>query len=267
MKKQQTVKPASLDFAKRLFTRGTDALGSAEISRAFRSPSGVNIPDIPFSEEELKRARGLGQYLILQVNTINGKPCTIQSIKEMFNNVLGDGKLLYDTDWYSGESFYTTDTPRFGWALVSRDVILASVALDYLDQTQTIADYLVNEVYKEEELPVEYQAAVTEWNACKKIRNSDWKKCAKGLAGLKLNTLFREKPVEVLYGLVVQHEINHERLLGDQYSWTNQRSSRGHLVSVGYCDSDGVYVSGDGPGVSDSDRGVRFFRSSSDLKS
>ena len=259
--------PATLEFAKGLFTRGTDAFGPQEIDRVFGLKLGP-IPPMSFTEAELKRARELGQYLILQVDrTKHDYPRTMQSINEMFGNALGDGKLLYDTAWYAKEAFYRNDTPRLGWALVSREVIPASVNEDYLGQTQTIADYLVKEVYKDEQLPYEYRVAVVEWNNRKeeleKLRGTDWKKCAEELAGLKINLLFREKPVEVFYGLVVQHQVNRERLLGNMYSWTNQRSSDGLLVFVGGWSSVGVGVSDDGPDGSDSGLGVRFFRSGS----
>jgi len=263
--------PATLAFAKGLFTRGTDAFGSEEIDQVFSPKFGghlMDIPPMPFTEAELARARELGQYLILQINMAQGgKPLTMEAINDVFDNKLGEGKLLYDTDWYAKELFYTTDAPRFGWALVSREVIPASVNEDYLVQTQAIADYLVNEVYRNQELPAECQAAIAEWNNRKeeleKLRGADWKKCAEEMAGLKLNILFREKPVEVLYGLVVQHEVNCERLLGNMYSWTNQRSSNGRLVDVGRCVSGGVRVFSVRPGGSDSDLGVRFFRSGS----
>lgn len=45
------------------------------------------------------------------------------------------------------------------------------------------------------------------------------------------------------------------------WSWTSSRSSRGVLVIVGYCDSDGVRVSDDDPALSGSYLGVRFSRS------
>jgi hypothetical protein len=259
--------PATLAFAKGLFTRGTDAFGPEEIDRVFGLKLGP-IPPIPFTEAELKRARELGQYLILQADrTKHDYPRMMKSITEMLGNALGDGKLLYDTDWYAKEPFYTDDTPRMGWALVSREVIPASVNKDYLRQTQAIADYLVNEVYKDEELPAEYHVAVTEWNDRKeeleKLDDTDWKKCAEGLVSLRLNILFREKPVEVLYGRVVQHQVNRERLLEAMYTWTNQRSSYGDLVDVGSCDPAGVSVRSGEPGYSGSGLGVRFFRSGS----
>jgi hypothetical protein len=261
MKTTIAVVPASLAFAKGLFTPGTDAFGSDEITKAL----GMTLeqaPPIPFSEQELRRARELDQYLILQVDTAkDAKPLTMKSM----HNEFGDGKLLYDMGWYKKEPFFTEDAPAPGWKLVSREVIPGSAGEDYLTQTQAIADYLANEVYKGEELPDEYQAAVDEFAGRKdeleELVRKDWEKAAKELADLKLNRLFREKPVEALYGLILQHEINRERLLGNMWTWTNQRSSDGYLVYVGGCGSYGAGVRGDQPDGSYSRRGVRFFRS------
>jgi hypothetical protein len=270
----EKVVPATLAFARGLFTRGTDAFGVDEISQALKLSLADNfklsgdevIPSIPFTEVELTRARELNQYLILQMDkTTDGTPITMKRLSTHFEGKLGDGKLLYAVDWYPKEPFYTEDTPRLGWHLVSREVIPGSVNEDYIGQTRAIATYLTDSVYAGEELPEAYKAAVQEFNEREdkltKLRATDWKKCAEELAGLKLNQWFREKPVEVLYGLIVQHEINHERLLGNMYAWTQQRSSDGNLVDVGYCGSDGVSVRSGYPDFSDSYLGVRFFRS------
>lgn len=268
MKTMTAAVPATLAFARELFTRGTDVFGAEEIAQVFRIPINghLNPPPIPFSEAELKRARELNQYLVLQADkTADGRQVTMKRIHAELGNRLGDGKLLKDIDWYKKEAFFTDDVPTLGWRLVSREVIPASASADYVEQTQALADYLANEVYRGEELPEAYQSAVKEFESRKaeleKLRGNDWDKAAEELAGLKLNQLFREKPVEVLYGLVVQHEINHERLLGTMYTWTNKRSLGGGLVFVGSCGSNGVGVDYDGPDFSGLGLGVRFSRS------
>lgn len=261
---------ASPAFARSLFARGTDAIGAEEIMRAFNmtlpSADMSVIPPIPFTEAELQRAHALGHYLILQVGAgKNGRLLTMQSMHDDTKNKLGKGKLLYDTDWYGKEDFYTKDTPRVGWRLVSREVIPGSTSGDYIAQTQAIVDYLLGKVYEAEEPPAPYKEAVTEFVARKaeleQLMSDDWEKCAAECADLKINQLFREKPVEVIYGLVVQHAINNEYLLGGMYTWTSTRSSDGYLVRVGGAGAVGVYVDGDDPGRSRSYLGVRFSRS------
>jgi len=246
------------------------AFGPNEIEKVFGLSLGFDMLPILFTEADLIQAHELNQYLIRQVGTgKDGKPLTVKSLCAQFENKLGDGKLLYNTDWYEEEVFFTTDSPRPGWALVSRDIIPGSAGVNYILQTQALSDYLVGKVYGGQELPAVYQTAVDEFKAHKAelegLLNTDWRKCAEGLAGLKLNRWFREKPVEVLYGLIVQHEVNHERLLEKTWTWTNQRSSYDSLVYVGYCASDGTDVHDGHPGYSPSHLGVRFFRSSADL--
>ncbi len=260
--------PATWDFTRRLFARGTDAFGAKALRRTFGMPVNghLNLPPPPFTEAEQRRARELNQYLIYQADkTADGIPFTMKRLHGQFENRLGEGKLFYDIDWYQGEDFFALDTPAIGWKLVSREVIPGSTGVDYVGQTQAIADYLTGSVYAGEELPDAYQAAVAEFESRKdeleRLVHKNWKQATERLTALKLNQLFRETPVEVLYGLIVQHEVNHERLLGKTYTRTNTRSSDGDLVYVGLCDSGGVGVGVGYPGFSLSDLGVRFSRS------
>src|SRR3989344_7443645 len=266
MKKIERSEPASLDFAERLFTRGTDVFGPKEIQKVFGAVP-AHIPNIPFTEQELVRARELDQYLILQTDkTTGGKPLTMKSMHSQFDNKLGEGKLLYNTDWYGQkEVFYTTDVSRFSWRLTSREVISSSTSQNYIGRTQAIVNYLQDQVYKGEELPHEYRLAVEEFKNKKsnleELLNSDWQKCAAECVGLRINQLFCERPVEVLYGLVVQHQINGEYLLRGRWTWTSVLSSVGFVVAVGSCGPGGVRVVSGDPRDSFSDLGVRFSRS------
>ncbi len=79
-----------------------------------------NIPNIPFSKEDLLRAKELGQCLILHVDKApDGAPMTMQKIIELRQGMTGDGKkLLYSfgeqkqgmksNAWYANEEFFTT---------------------------------------------------------------------------------------------------------------------------------------------------------------
>ena len=264
----------SFEFARSLFSRGTDFLDLGEISSALGIPLGYMpyFSQLPFSPDELRRARELGQYLIFYTNKDrNGKPLTMKRLVDQFGNKLGDGddcgKILCDLEErYKNDFFFNEDTPRPGWALVGRKLIPSSTDdLDYIDQTGCISDYLVGEVYKGEELPEIYRQAVAEFESRKtefKRRFSNdfnFSEIAKDLANLKLNQFFREKPVEVLYGLIVYHVINRERLLSGKNTWTNH-SSGGNLICVGTYNLGGMKVDGQDPVNSNSDRGVRFFR-------
>ncbi|MFA6415866.1 MAG: hypothetical protein WCW56_00030 [Candidatus Paceibacterota bacterium] len=259
---------ADLDFARSLFVRGTECLGSDEIAKTFGvsvAPAPEDIPPIPFTEEELMRARELGQFLILC------GPVSMAEMNKVLDNKLCYGKLLYDTDWYQGENFYLQEKADWHWRLVTREVIPGSAGQNYLQQTRTIAKYLVDKVYVGQELPSRYAEAIAELDWCEdeltELMKSDWKKAAEQLVTLKLNQRFRETPAQVLWSVALFKKINHEYLLPSMYTWTNQRSSGGYLVHVGYADADGVRVYFYDPRNSDDCLGVRFSRSALDLES
>lgn len=257
--------PASFPFARELFTRGTDVFGPDELDTVW----GIELdtlPPIPFSEAELMKARELGQYLTLQVHqNQDGELLTMEQLHRQSGNKLGNGKLLFHTDWYGAESFYTRDTPVPGWKLTSREVLPGSLGQNYIDQTQTLSDYLVNKVYEGEELPSVYQQAVAEFTSRKAeledLLRRDWKKCGEQVVNLRINKLFREKPVEVLYSIILQRQINREYVLEAEWTWTNLLSSVGDIVNLGVADARGVLVVDGGLDRSDSCLGVRFSRS------
>jgi hypothetical protein len=260
---------ASESFARSLFTRGTDFFGPAEIRDVLMIDLGDSIPEIPFTEEELTRARQLGQYLVLTcpINA-KGKPLTMSGLYDALGNEIGGGKLLYEIDWYKDEDFFTTEPVTLipTWKLVSREVIPGSTDVNYLGQTLAIAQYLREQVYEGQELPAPYQQAVDELESKKdgleRLMNDDWKKAAQQLADLQINQLFRENPAEVMYRLALYLKVNREYLLENMWTWTNSRSSDGYLVDVGLFDSSGAGVDSVFPRDSLSHLGVCFSRSS-----
>ncbi len=261
MKTTSTV-PATTAFAEDLFTKRVetfDCLGSDKVAKAFGlTLDQATVPAIPFTEEELKRARKLGQFLILHA------PTTMQQLHSRLNNVLGDGKLLYDIDWYKGEQFYTTETTRLEWRLVGREVISGSTGQNYLSQTQVLADYVREHVYGSMELPAAYQAAIKEFEDRKdeleRLADKDWKAGAEAMANLQLNRLFRGTPADTLFDVIAYFKVNGEYLLPNMYHWSASRSSRGNLVGLGFGGAGGVYVRGFDPRNSLDNLGVVFSR-------
>lgn len=237
------------------------------------------IPEIPFSKEELERAGELDQYLILRVadHTSDGRPFTMQTMNALKEQIFADeggGKLLYSGDgqggvgddcWYKGESFFTEKILQFKWALVSKEVIPDSLDQNYLEQTETIIKYLTEEVFKDQEMPVEYQEAIAEFEAQKaeiqEFMSSNWRKAADQLASLKITTLTRQTPVEVLFDDITYFLKNKEKLLENTYTWTSVQASGGHLVDVGRAASGGAGVYGYGPADRYGPLGVSLSRS------
>jgi len=259
---------ASIDFARGLFQRGTECFGLDEITKVFGAslaPAIDQVPRIPFTEEELKRARELGQFLVLC------GPVSMAEMNKVFDNKLGDGKLLYDTVWYRGEDFYLQEKTSWHWRLTTREVIPGSTSQNYLQQTKTIATYLTDQVYAEQELPSIYAEAIAELDRreaeLKKLMDTDWQKATEELAGLAFNHLCRETPAQVLQSVALSKCINHEYPLSGRWTWTNQRSTGGFLVCVGNAASDGVRVGHGYPEISFGYIGVRFSRRALDLGS
>lgn len=245
---------------------GKDFLGPESVKNAF----GVeleSIPPIQFTKEDLERAKELNQQLVLYVDkTKDGKPFTGKELFDLTNNKTSDGKkLFYDTDWYKNEKFFTKETPRVGWKLASKEIIPGSTSKNYLEQTETIISHLKNEVFKDRELPKEYQEAVDEFESKKsdiaKLINSDWKSAADKLGNLQITKLTRESPIESFYRLALNEKTNKERLLDNRYTWTLGCYSDGKFVNVGNFDDDGASVRGDAPGSRGDRLGVSFSRS------
>src|SRR4030042_5057798 len=248
---------SSLERAGSIF--GQDCVGPRQIEETLgiRIPD-AEIPPLPYSEEELQRAKELDQFLILRVSKdASGKPLTMERFNEIVQPKLeesDEGQLLYNTSWYSEEEFFKKDTPDLAWALVSKEVIPSSTNQNYLEQTQAIADYLKEVVFKNKALPDNYKEAIEEFeqgkDAIEAEIESDWQGAAKKLSALRLNQITRQKPVEAIYDLATYFLHTDERLMEGMYAWTNTQSSYGRLVYVGRFVSKGVYVRRWDPGRS-----------------
>ncbi|MDD3774045.1 MAG: hypothetical protein PHW50_02075 [Patescibacteria group bacterium] len=248
----------------------TRFFGPEEVKAALNIEEEIVIPEIPFTKAELERARELNQILILRLSM------SIKQVNEQLSGKLKDGqKLLYRFDpstgkleedcWYEDESFYKTEQARGGWALVSRELVPETTSKNYLEQTQSLVDYLTNQVFSGATLPSEYQESINEFLAQKGtiegLISSDWKRAGEMLASLRINNLTRQTPAEALYDLAVYCQTTDQRLLGDKYTWTNGRGSDGRLVGVGGFGSGGVVVTDARPGYSRDALGVSFSRS------
>ena len=250
---------------------GEDVLGpeAIEITFGFKPEE---IPPIPFTIEDLERAKELGQFLELRVDqTSEGKPLNMGNMFDMLQpefTAQNQGRILNSygksDSWYKNEDFLK-DVPQVQWVLISKDIIPNSLSKNYLQQTEVIADYIKNEVFKDKDLPDVYQEALDEFESKKagiqSILSSNWQEAAKQLSELKINQLVRQLPVENMYDLVMYFKNNKKRLLEGKYTWTYRRASSGGLVDVGRFASAGAGVGGWAPGRVDGDLGVSFSRS------
>ncbi len=273
---QEQKKPVgvSLEEAEKIF--GKDFLGPKAVEQVFKIPLVESaMPSIPFSREELERAKELGQQLIYQVETMKTgddpfgspeiEPLTLEVMRGNFAGTTDQKPIFYEQDWYVEEDFYKNEKPRLGWKLVLKDVIPDSTSKNYIQQTEVLISYLKNETFKGRELPKEYTDAIVEFEEQKaaiveRIKGDEWQDAAPWLADLAITKLTRESPVEVMYRLILNESVNKEKLLPSKYTWTSGRGLNGKLVFVGYFASDGANVGSYPPGRSDSYLGVSFSR-------
>jgi len=247
-----------------------DVFGIEEIENTFGiKVRAEDVPNIPFSKEDLEKAKELGQFLILRVGEgSDGKKLTMENMHGILTDEFkkeGLGKVLYEVSWYKDEDFFKKETPRLSWSLVSKEVIPDSTSKNYLQQTERMIDYVKDSVFKGKAMPKEYQDALSEFAGKKaeiqKLMNDDWQKAAEMLAELSINKLTRQSPSEFIYDILAYFKNNKERLMEKMYTWTSHRVSDGKLVYVGDFDSGGVYVNRSWPGHSYDDLGVAFSRS------
>ena len=238
-----------------------NVFGPKEVEKTF----GVRlaeVPGIPFSVEELERAEKLGQMLVLRVDkTPDGTPLSMEAMNAILMEKWqkeGKGSLLYTNDnlqnWKNriGEVPFAEDAPRFGWALVSKELLPDSTGKNYIEQTEVIVKTLQDEAFKDMELPKEYTEAIAEFESQKEaligLMSENWQEAAKQLAELKITQLTRQTAQETIYDLALQYDTNNEHLFPSTYVWSSTISSGGALVRLGLFGAGGVRGRGWGPG-------------------
>lgn len=253
---------------------GEDFLGPEAVEKTFGIHLSLDqIPDIAESIpgitlDQLERAKELGHMLVLRTDRApDGSPLTMQKMEGLLQSAFdrdGKGKIFYDTGWYKAQKFFTKGIPKPRWALVSKEAVPHSKDKNYLQQTEAIADYLKEDVFKGMTIPDEYQTALHEFDAQKASLATlilhDWQEAAKRLSELKLNQLIRRTPVETLYDTLVYFQNNDDRLLQGMYDWTISRGADGRLVLAGNFVSDGLGMNASRPDYSDSWIGVCLSR-------
>lgn len=143
---------------------GRDFYGVDAVEKTFgiRLPI-KKVPEIPFSQPELERAKELDQFLILRTDVgPNNIPLSEGAI-----NWLAYGQTR-NRDYYEGEPSrrnprHITETPRPRWALVQKRLLHGSIGLSPVKGIEMIIDYLINGVFRNRPLPTLYLDAVNEF--------------------------------------------------------------------------------------------------------
>jgi len=220
---------------------GGKFLGSDEVERAFGfSPE--EVPAISFSKEELERAAALGQILVLRADRAEGEPLSMAKMDELFlsRRPAGDTlSLVVDGNPYLRyQDFYGLETPSPGWALISSERLPETDNRSFLDQMEEVSYYLTHYVFKDRELPQEYQDALEEFAQFhEEQRTARYLQGAQSctsqdIATLKLVQLTRPTAADLLYDTAVAHAANGKYLFSDDLIWS--RTANGDLfVEIG----------------------------------
>jgi len=217
-------------------------IGPEDIEKTFCfKPEPESVPEIPFSTDELKRAKELGQRLILYVDTTKAEvPLTVANM-----NILVGGKRSDDRDWLSlndqnesTDSLLHEQTARPGWRLTTPEAVTGTPNKGYLKQIEVIINYLCDEVFKDQTIPDVYQTAIKEFEKKKDdiIGNieSDYEQeeVAEKLASLSINQLTRERSSEIIYRLMLTDKKFGTDPNEETWLWSNSLNHAKELVSV-----------------------------------
>jgi hypothetical protein len=252
---------------------GENFFGPDEIEKVFAANI-ETVPDIPFSREELERAKELGQQLILQVDAMtNAKkkhvPLTLESLKQRFTKAHDDKPIWYEQDWYNNEDLFKKEKPRTGWRLTSKDLVPGSTSKSYLEQTDVLIEHLQQQVFKGMKLPKQYEDAIAEFKLkrsgieplAKSGTDAEWRQGSQMLVDLAITKLTRELSVEVMYRLILNDQTLKDKPLPSTYTWTASLGPGGTLVHVGFFGEKGVRGLRSHPDTRYGTLGVSFSRS------
>lgn len=202
-----------------------------------------DVPKIPYSIEELKKAKEQGIMLVLRLDTDEkGKKLTGLRLNGILSPHLKPGhKLFQNTDFWS-ESFFTTEVCRPGWKLVTQEVLKTSVGKNLIVQTRMLRDKAKSEgilsVEDEQECSNEVldQFLTDLWSL---TRRSD---AMKRLSQLAVNQKYRPTFIESLWDTVLSSYILKKNRLARTSLVTSTTSSDGTFVSLGHVSSFGINV-------------------------
>jgi hypothetical protein len=162
------------------------ALASEQIRESLR---------VPFSSDELKRAKSLEMILVYRLSHDKyGNGLTIRYLREacMRRKVFGQGR---ERPWYASERFARDEVPNPGWSLVRKKEIPGSLDRIWKDQSEILRQW-------------------TEEN------------------GIQPEMIRRRTAVEAVYDALLYYGQNRQAEVQLVYDWTATRSSDDSPVFV-----------------------------------
>ncbi|MCX8073506.1 MAG: hypothetical protein N3C12_13820 [Candidatus Binatia bacterium] len=187
------------DYAQGLF--GKNFYGPAEVEQAFGTSAGP-VPHVPFDQSTLRSAAESGLLLILRQPALGGSPFVLEraiaSHEDLFDArfLRQVGYQLKDEWGILLEPVAKTETPRPGWALVSRSTLPATRNRSYHEQTKILENW------------------GKPWNC----------------SGLEVG---RRLAAEIVYDCILVFRSRGERLLEREWDWSATATVDGGYVNVG----------------------------------
>jgi hypothetical protein len=250
-----------------IYSRGTSFFSHAEaghvLGACIADPKQLEAPIPP--EFHRKVVAMDCQFVYQSDKFADGSPLTMKELHARRKNRDAlDGKLLYDTDWYEAEPFFTTQTPTTGWFIKSHAVVPNTLGKNCVQGSLVVADF-VEELFGDA-LATAWKDTIAELRdkakALEKLcAGNKWKEGAKQWSELAFSQLFLNHPVEILCQSLLSQGVNKERLFVSEYGRTKQLSADGRVVSVGDAGEDGARVGRWNPG--NRGDGLGFFLSCS----
>lgn len=236
--------PVMEKVAEKIF--GEDFCGSKAVEKVFgRKFAPKELPKIKFSLAELMLAKELGQVMILRIDKDgDGKDITMDNINKRLQSYI---------DLHTGTPFevkkgpfYTSETPRLSWALISNGIVPESTFKTRFEQIETLMDFVEDKIimagvggeyvlYGEDEVEAREDFRQNE----KRIRGIP---LAAGLTlqeavwNLEANDLLMHTPIELIYDLFLYFKNTGKKLLKSHEACVKVSGNESHFAGIGDID-------------------------------
>ena len=232
-----------------------------------------NIPTIPFSVQELRKAKELGMQLILNVDkTPDGTPLTIENMAKialsefclcnilegdangkptnylLHKNQFNDDGTIQRGAWFEKETEILNETPNLEWQLVSLDIIEDSTSKTYLDQQELLIETTEQQFFNgnfppnSEEHKAKEEFEQARQNIQKLIDEGKTKEASDIISQLQSSQLFREPITHTIFRYLMNFSQGKQLFTDGTYTWSNSVASDGYLLPFGCALANGASV-------------------------
>lgn len=224
------------------------------------------IPKIPFTSEDLLRAKELNQVLLFRTNEFgNGRPITVASLQQfneangILDNFFVDSASILDVF----NNFYS-EIPRPGWVLVGRENVPKTTMKDFLTQIDRTIRYLEKDVFKFN-TPAIYKKAFSEYGVerdqiDRATEDGNLAEAGLMLQKLEITKLILPTLVEALYDLLIIYSNTQEA--GRLDSFRTSSIQMDGIINICGFSKQGIDIDLATVRHSDSDLGLRISRRS-----